>query len=346
MSGEMTPTFSRGRVENVLVGVLVAGGLIVLFTMYLRDPKLQFCAPRPVSQHVKKPILLVWFWPEDQKFDLNDCRTHYNMDACILTDDKNLFYDAEAVLIYNKAINSDLSNLPSNYRPPFQRWIWFSTEPPSKTTILPGIQHLFNLTMTFRKDADISVHPRVFAKKQPQEFVLPTKEELVCWISDEKVTGAAEDYFTELKKHLNITVLGQAFAKPLFYLSFESETTKDYITEKLNAPLVAGTLPVVLGPPRKNYEDFVPGDSFIHVNDFPSAKELAEFLLKLDADGDAYQRYFLWRRYLSARPRPAEVNKHFLPDICLACEHVGRKRVFRRVPDLNKWFLEQNTKVF
>ncbi|KAL2086833.1 hypothetical protein ACEWY4_017892 [Coilia grayii] len=81
-----------------------------------------------------------------------------------------------------------------------------------------------------------------------------------------------------------------------FYLSFENSIFQDYITEKLweNA-FSGGAVPVVLGPPRKNYEAMIPKDSFIHVDDFSSIEELGEFLKKLAGDKERYATYFNWK---------------------------------------------------
>jgi glycoprotein 3-alpha-L-fucosyltransferase len=42
-----------------------------------------------------------------------------------------------------------------------------------------------------------------------------------------------------------------------FTLAFENSATEDYVTEKLFQPLIAGSVPVVYGPP--NLEELEPG---------------------------------------------------------------------------------------
>ncbi|XP_049458362.1 4-galactosyl-N-acetylglucosaminide 3-alpha-L-fucosyltransferase 9-like [Epinephelus fuscoguttatus] len=365
-----------------LTVTLAVAGFIVLLSMYYKSPPSPKCHPRPaqsgwltnqanfsgtsvvteqpnspaVTENTDKPILLLWFWPENKSFDFKDCKTLFKIDSCHLTDDRSLYSRAHGVLVFHRAIKDDLSNLPPSPRARFQRWIWFNMDPPASTRRIAGIQGLFNLTMSYRKDADIHVRWRLTPKKNMDDFVLPKKERLLCWIvdGDDLHTKSAEgySYFRELIKHIEVDVYDRSSAEfsqgenyfltissCKFYLSFEESTHRDYITETFNGPLAAGTVPIVLGPPRRNYEDFAPGTSFIHVNDFHDAATLAEFLLTLDKDNEAYMRYFNWRRFYTARRHPVEENHEFAHAICQACHHVGLNSVYRVVPDLYKWLL-------
>lgn len=81
-----------------------------------------------------------------------------------------------------------------------------------------------------------------------------------------------------------------------FYLAFENSNCVDYITEKLfeNA-LQFGVLPIVMGARPKDYEKYAPKHSYIHVEEFASPKQLAEYLHKLSQDDQLYNSYFQWR---------------------------------------------------
>uniref|UniRef100_A0A8C9L3T1 Fucosyltransferase n=1 Tax=Panthera tigris altaica TaxID=74533 RepID=A0A8C9L3T1_PANTA len=141
------------------------------------------------------------------------------------------------------------------------------------------------------------------------------KTELVAWVvSNWREDSARVRYYHLLKAHVQVDVYGRSH-KPLpekamaqqlsrykFYLAFENSLHPDYITEKLwrNA-LEAWAVPVVLGPSRSDYEQFLPPDAFIHVHDFQSTEELGRYLQALDKDHARYLSYFRWRETL--RPR-------------------------------------------
>ncbi|XP_012674388.1 4-galactosyl-N-acetylglucosaminide 3-alpha-L-fucosyltransferase 9-like [Clupea harengus] len=308
-----------------------------------------------VIQKSEKPILLIWLWPQHVKLFEKDCMTYFNIDSCVLTYDRSLYNVADGVLFFHKSIAWDLSNLPKDPRPAFQKWVWFNIESPTNTARKAGLENLFNLTLTYRRDLDISARHELSIVKSPEQFVCPQKNKIVCWIASNSIrisgTTVRLNYYNELRKHIDVNVYGRAvsgasslsdedyystIASCKFYLAFENSMHIDYITEKLNGPMVAGTVPIVLGPSRENYEQFIPADSFIHVDDFSDPKALAEYLLQLTQNKDMYMRYFAWRQYFKATP-------HLLPPwpkqpICAACDHIAKDNTFNVVHDLFWWF--------
>lgn len=308
-----------------------------------------------VTEQVNKPLVLLWFWPENKIFDSKDCETLFDINSCHLTDNRSLYSSAQGVLVFHKAIHDSLTNLPT-VRSRLQRWVWFNMDTPDNTRRIAGIHNLFNLTLSYRSDADIQVRWRVTLKKNTAEFVLPKKERLVCWIvdSDKLHTESTERYayYRELKKHINVDIFhsssavtkGENYFTTIssckFYLSFESAIHKDYITETFNGPLAAGTVPIALGPPRSNYGKFAPATSFIHVNDFPDAASLSQYLLTLDKDTKTYMSFFKWRQFYNARRHPMEERHEFAHAICRACDHFGWNKDYRAIPDVYKWLTQ------
>lgn len=85
-----------------------------------------------------------------------------------------------------------------------------------------------------------------------------------------------------------------------FYLAIENTNCDGYVTEKLERAVASGAVPVVDGP--VDYSRYNPAPkALIQYNDFGSPKALAEYLLKLDQDDEAYNEHLAYRA-----PRTAE----------------------------------------
>ncbi|KAE8281358.1 Alpha-(1,3)-fucosyltransferase 9 [Larimichthys crocea] len=291
-------------------------------------------------------ILLIWFWPFGYKFDIS-C-SDYNITRCRLTDDRSLYNKAHGVLFHHRDMRG-ISNLPKKPRPRFQKWVWWNMESPANCGQITELNQLINLTCSYRLDSHIPVQYGSLVPVTPKEetFKLPAKDRLVCWIvSNWGAHQRRVQVYNELKKHVKVECFGggcnqrisnDEYTKIMkgckFYLSFENSVYKDYVTEKLYSPLIQGAVPVVLGPPRENYERLVPGDSFIHVDDFPTAKELAERLLYLDKHDDEYMKYHNWRKWYEVK-----MGSFGKEHACKSCRYIQNHREYQRFNDLTKWF--------
>ncbi|NXX48940.1 FUT6 fucosyltransferase, partial [Tricholaema leucomelas] len=298
----------------------------------------------------QKLTILLWQWPFGQHFDFANCSKLYRTPDCHFTVDHSWSQKAQAVVVHHRDVCWDPKKLTQIPRLQSQRWIWFNLESPSHSPNLGAMNNVFNLTMSYRKDSDIfTPYGELQLLSEPQPLNIPPKTKLVAWVvSNWMESSHRVKYYRELKNHIKVDIYGR-YHLPLpgdkllstlsqykFYLAFENSQHEDYITEKLwrNA-LSSGTVPVVLGPSRENYERFLPPDSFIHIDDFASAKDLAHYLQELSEDPERYQSYFQWRRWLKPN-----ANYNWAIDLCKACHFLQTTQSrYQVVPDLSQWFV-------
>uniref|UniRef100_A0A8C6WTY0 Fucosyltransferase n=1 Tax=Neogobius melanostomus TaxID=47308 RepID=A0A8C6WTY0_9GOBI len=289
--------------------------------------------------------VLIWTWPFQKKFD-TDCGV-FGVQKCYLTDDRSIYNKADGVFFHHRDIN--LKDLPKIPGPCFQKWVWVNMESPDNTLQFPWLDDLFNLTCNYRLDSNIPVPYGYLVPRNSEDpdFQLPTKDKLVCWIiSNWNQHLLRVQYYNQLKDHIQISSYGKAFGNPLsnedyknvlssckFYLAFENSVHKDYITEKLFHPMSLGSVPIVLGPPRDNYMRQIPADSFIHVNDFASPKELAERLHHLNKDPEEYMRYFKWTK--EYKVTSSWFGKEHA---CRTCDYIQKHRRSQVCHNLIEWF--------
>lgn len=341
----MVPIFISNALQANMVVILFLAGLMGLFLMYYKLVPPQKCHPSKlhntsvgreqqtspvVTEKKKKPEKLSW--PENNRLDLQDCKTHLSIDSCQLRDNRRLHSKGQDVLEYRRAIHNDLSSLPTS-RVRFQRWIPVNMDSPLNTRRIPGVQGVFNLTLSCNRDADVRFRWKLTLKTNAEEkFLLPKQERLICGIVDSNVLRSkSSTFYRDLKKHMMVDIfhrsshvmMGENYFRTIrtckFYLSLEN---RDFITEIFKGSSAANSVPIVLCPPRRNYENIAPATSFIHVNNFPSADKLVDFLLSLDTDYQAYMSFFKWRQFYSAKRQLPEENHEFSRAICQAGHYV------------------------
>ncbi|XP_073460683.1 3-galactosyl-N-acetylglucosaminide 4-alpha-L-fucosyltransferase FUT3-like [Aquarana catesbeiana] len=299
----------------------------------------------PISKNV---VVLLWTWPFGAQFPLDKCPKPFDSPRCLLTADRSLYNTANAVIFHHRDVCGSKDQMPQMPRPEGQYWVWYNLESPSHSPNLHFMDKLINLTMSYRIDSDIfTPYGWLEQNEVAINYTIPEKSKLAAWlVSNWNRNSKRVQFYEDLKNYIPIDIYGRqhiplateqtisVVSKYKFYLSFENSIHTDYVTEKLwrNA-FVSGSVPVVLGPTRENYERFIPSDSFIHVDDFPSAKELASYLLELDKNDQKYQEYFKWRSKL----RPV-TEFTWIVHYCKACVELHNAPSYRTASSLGKWF--------
>ncbi|XP_043077740.1 alpha-(1,3)-fucosyltransferase 7 [Puntigrus tetrazona] len=296
--------------------------------------------------------ILLWHWPYGTQYSLEGdvCLRDYNISGCILVDNRTLYESADLVVFHHFELRVHNQHLPVDiHRPAKQKWVWLSLEAPQNNGNLSPYNTLFNLTMSYHPQADITVpYGKLLQKKPDFDVVIPeNKSYEACWVvSNYQKRHKRSDVYQELKKNLKVQLYGLAATKPLpkeallptisrcyFYLAFENTQSPHYITEKLwRNSFQAGTVPVVLGPSRRDYEAVVPPNSFIHVDDFKSIKALAEYLRGVIKDPKRYNEYFTWRQDYVVK-----LYTDWRERLCNICPIYGRFPTQKVYEDLSVW---------
>jgi glycosyl transferase family 10 (putative fucosyltransferase) len=233
-----------------------------------------------------------------------------------VTEDRTRFAEADAVIFHIPTLQRFLFKR----KRPGQLWVAWSMESEVHYPRLsrPSFMRRFDLEMTYRLSSDVRAHyiPGGIDEplSMPIEALLEEKDSsrLVCsLISAFRDRSGRGAYVRELGRHLDLHTYGRWGKRKIkndrgresklelirgykFNLAFENSIAHDYVSEKLYDPLLVGCVPVYLGAP--NVEDFAPTENcFVNTADFAGPRELAAYLLELDADDAAYRELIGWR---------------------------------------------------
>ncbi|XP_078036874.1 glycoprotein 3-alpha-L-fucosyltransferase A [Augochlora pura] len=234
-----------------------------------------------------------------------------------------------------------------------QVWMLYFLECPYHTQNVKNA--IINWTATYRRDSDIVApyerwqyyDPSITQITQTFNYAANKTKKVAWFVSNCHPRNQRMLYAKELSKHIQVDIYGtcgtlrcprsqaQACFDMLdddykFYLAFENSNCKDYITEKFFVNgLGHNVLPIVMGAHPTDYARSAPYRSYIHVDEFESPKELAEYLHRLDRDDELYNSYFRWKG------TGEFINTYFW---CRVCAMLHDERPTKFYKDVNEWW--------
>ncbi|XP_069985759.1 glycoprotein 3-alpha-L-fucosyltransferase A isoform X2 [Penaeus vannamei] len=270
------------------------------------------------------------------------------VDTCVLTGSRSELSSADAILF------KDHFAMPPHKRDPRQVWIMFMLECPLHTQNFAN-KNVFNWTATYRHDSDIVApyekwvyyDPNIRQKTQEINYAANKTKQVAWFVSNCGARNNRLQYAKELGRYIGVDIYGACGVKRCprsnsakcfemlnkdykFYLAFENSNCRDYITEKFFVNgLSHHILPIVMGAHPDDYARQAPEKSFIHVDDFESPKELADFLHILDQNDDLYNEYFRWKG------TGEFINTYFMCRLCSMLHDEGHQQHYE---DVNLWW--------
>ena len=182
-------------------------------------------------------------------------------------------------------------------------------------------------------------------------------KKFVAWMASHCLTDSRrEDYIRHLKRYIGVDVYGDCGnlrcpkdptggdsddrcydlleMKYKFYLSFENSICTDYVTEKFFQIMARDLVPVVYG--GANYSHIAPPHSYIDAMNY-SAKDLAAYLNKLNANDTLYEEYFRWKGDYVVESGQSEIVRHAVCDLCRKLHTDNEPKVYDRLQLLHQW---------
>lgn len=296
---------------------------------------------------INKPV---WISVEKENGLLADMCPYTN---CKMTDASNDARKDSAIVF--SAQHSLSTRLKPENKPKDQVWIIFQMESPALPSNIkwfndPVWSNKMNWTWGYRLDSDVfRPYGTLITRKQVPEKnyseLFRRKTKMAAWVfSNCDTPSKRERYVKKLIQYgVHVDIYGRCFGSRergnrtdierklnkdyKFYLSFENSLCKDYVTEKFFYYYQFDVVLVTRG--GINYNQHFDKTSFINTNDFPSAKELANFMLKVNSSE------LLYTSYIRNKDKYEALLGHYLrgETNCRLCEKLNHKERHYNVYD-------------
>ncbi|KRX65657.1 CDK5 regulatory subunit-associated protein 1, partial [Trichinella sp. T9] len=271
----------------------------------------------------------------------------FNYD-CIASNDRRLLSVSSAVIFELREVQLSSIFLPKR---PDQIFIFYSREaPPQLFAPTLGVGNFFDHSVTYMPISWFHCPYGMVVKKKKKKGESSGEESstrreqqpnnrtrLAFWIASKCSTHSGREWLVErLGRYIPIDTYGACGTLPLareafdhdqqrslaklykFRIVFENTVCSHYMTERFFEALIDGSVPVVLR--RADYEPIAPEHSFIAVDDFHSAQQLADYLNFLHTNPRQYEKYHQWTR--SSR---VELVPSCVCNLCLAIKEEEKK---------------------
>ena len=263
---------------------------------------------------------------------------------CELTNDRSKLTSSDLVLFH---LRNQIDAMPkqTNAR---QRFVHVIFESPVHCHMCAKYEKAFNLTAGYSTHSDYmsqywtdsGLYWELNANFTVDNDFQAGKTAFASTLISNCGSKFRNDYISELKKHVNISVYGKCgksvtglcgkesmtkqdcreyfSQKYLFFLAFENTVCNDYITEKFFDTLKYDIVVVVLG--GGNYAHYVPKSAYINARDFKTPKHLATYLKYLSKNKTAYNEFFKWKKYVRVYKENHNMRGSILPSATVEYE--------------------------
>ena len=334
------------------------------------DPFIPRSAPEPPT------ILLATQWFNLQWFPLNgevlSCPAHIAagsntsnlmLYSCEVTSDIRLFYKSAAVVFHARGENlhSSVKKLASFQRPVNQRWVMYIMESPLNVPA-QWLKYLdqygpVNWTATYMKNSDVQsayydIVPGVFhGGFDPKRNYLAGRTGMAAILISNCGVSKRMTWIKKIKQYIDVQVYGgcgsrcsksgcmSKLKKHKFYLSFENSYCRDYITEKVVSNAFKNEIvPVVIAYVNFSDTSTIPPGSAINALNFPSVKELTNYMKSVGKNSTLYNEYFRWHSHYTIAKSPIGSRKF----LCPLCRHIATNNKAKTYKSVYDWYSEKN----
>jgi len=269
-----------------------------------------------------------------------------SLKGCEISYDQSQYSTADLVFFHggekisNGGLTMEEMEELSRRRKANQLWVYFRMERP--LGIVEKVQHLFNLSVTYRYSSDFPFPYGRYLKKNEEinrnfkehDYTTGKSMQMAWLVSDcGKKRDKLAHHFEELGIHIDVFgKCNNRFQRPFncsqrnclnelrqykFYFAAENGLCNQYITEKYwKNTFQINAIPITLG--GSNYSDprlAIPG-SYINAMDFPTPQHLVNYIKKVDTNKTLYNEYFKWKKKFKLFKEKQSGCSTFLCDMC------------------------------